>query len=151
MAGKKVRRPASKGRKSRKARKAKARSQFNIWRKSVDKFKRDFGVSGKISNEKLRAAISAAAVGKASFLNEEVVRSFWAVTREIWNRDDVPADKRYEAIMKAAGTDNLADAIGWALWQASTAFSTETGGRALPLGRYGITRLFGYGFFPVAQ
>ena len=142
--------------KSRSARKARRASQRRTLRAKLDRALREFGITGKIKNEALRNMISDATSGKTSALNELEVRSFWALTRDIWNRDDVPADRRYEAIMKHFGTDNLADAIGMALLEVEEKFRAATQGVGIDgadfvLGRYSVNRMFGAGFFSVAQ
>ena len=53
-----------------------------------------------------------ASKGMPSALGEmgrEKVKIFWRYTQNVWQRPDVPADKRYEAIMEAYGANSLSE------------------------------------------
>lgn len=59
-----------------------------------------------------RQEMRIASKGGPSALGEfgrEEVKIFWRYTQNIWQRSDVPADKRLEAVMKAYGATSLSE------------------------------------------
>lgn len=59
-----------------------------------------------------RQEMRLASKGAPSALGEfgrEKVKIFWRYTQNIWQRPDVPPDKRLEAVMKAYGTTSLSE------------------------------------------
>lgn len=142
-------RPKSKGSKSRKERRRRDASKRAQRVSKYNKVRRALGLSGKMqSNEWVRRQLSNATSGRVSVFGEGAVRSFWALTRDIWNRDDVPSGQRLDRVMEFFGTNNLEDAMVRAFVAAGDVM-VERVGRSLDIHRYSVNSFFGHGFFSV--
>ena len=114
-------------------------------RKSIRK---KVGIHKGATDEWVREQMNNATSGKTSVFSEDMVRSFWALTRDIWNRDEVKQGGRIAALHEFFGTDNMADLMVRAFEEAGDIFESETG-RTLDIYKYSVNAFFGVGFFSV--
>lgn len=147
MAKKKgARRPASKGKKSRRARKARSAARARQREQKTNNMYQKIGINRDMSNEQVKEHIKKASKGESAAMSQSTAKSFWALTRDIWNRDDVKSSDRLDAIMEYFGTNNMAEAMALAFEEAGKKFLEETG-RVLDIYRYSVNSFFGAGFF----
>lgn len=114
--------------------------------KRESKFTKKLGIPKGASNSWIKVQINNATNNKASAFSESTVRSFWSLTRDIWNKDDVAIEDRLDVIMDYFGTKNVGEAMARAFAMVDKIYLDEMG-KGLDIYKYSINGIFGVGFF----
>ena len=115
------------------------------------KMRKQLGIGKDWDFKRLRQEMnSATSADKVSMMSGDAVKSFFALTRDIWNRDDVDPSQRLEAIMQYFGTSDLREAMDRALIEAEQKVRERGYEGNFNIRDYQTMRLFGTGFFSVA-
>lgn len=120
-------------------------------RRFLRKMRKQLGFGKDWDFKRIRQEMNAASsADKVSMMSGDAVKSFFALTRDIWNRDDVDPSQRLEAIMQYFGTSDLREAMDRALIEAEQKVRERGYEGDFNIRDYQTMRLFGTGFFSVA-